>query len=116
MEPRAIISLILVVVDLVLLGLTVGGAHGPVRFILGLVLGFIIPGWSLVGLLKIGNAWLEIALTAAVSLALLMVVAQILITANNWHLVVLEEVTCAICLPSLIWQALGRPALRWQAR
>jgi hypothetical protein len=116
LDLRALVSFTLLLADLVLLSMTVGSVHGPVRFVLGLILGCFIPGWSLVGLLKIGNAWLEFSLTVAVSLALLMVIAQILITTNNWHLLVLEEVTCAVCLPSLIWQSLGRPRLRRQER
>jgi uncharacterized membrane protein len=111
-KPRAIISLTLVMVDLVLLGMTVCGVHGPGRLVLGLILGFLIPGWALVGLLKLGNAWLEVSLTLAVSLALLMVVAQILITANTWHLVAFEDVVCVACLPSLVWQSQGRPIRR----
>jgi uncharacterized membrane protein len=115
METRAIISLVLILVDLAVLGMTMRGVHGPERLVLGLVLGCFIPGWSLVGLLKIANAWLEIALTVAVSLSLLMVTAQVLITTNNWHLVGLEEVTCVICLPSLIWQTRWRPQSSRQA-
>jgi hypothetical protein len=108
LDPRTIVSLTLLIADLVLLDMTVSSVHGPVRYVLGLILGCFIPGWSLVGLLKIGNAWLEFSLTVAVSLALLMVIAQLLITTNSWHLVLLEEVMCEICLPSLIWQSRGR--------
>jgi uncharacterized membrane protein len=115
-DPRAFVSLLLLAVDLTVLDMTVGSVHGPVRLVLGLVLGCFVPGWSIVGLLKIGNGWLEIGLTVAVSLALLMVVAQILITMNAWHLVLLEEVTCEVCLPSLIWQSRGRRRARRQVR
>lgn len=115
-DPRAFVSLLLLAVDLTVLDMTVGNVHGPVRLVLGLVLGCFVPGWSIVGLLKIGNSWLEIALTVAVSLALLMVVAQVLITMNAWHLVLLQEVTCEVCLPSLIWQSRGRRRARRQAR
>jgi len=41
----------------------------------------------------------------AVSLALLMVLAQVLMTVHYWNLVVLQEVLCLLCLPSLIWQS-----------
>jgi uncharacterized membrane protein len=110
------VSLLLLGVDLTVLDMTVGNVHGSVRLVLGLVLGCFVPGWSIVGLLKIGNAWLEICLTVAVSLALLMVVAQILMTMHAWHLVLLQEVTCEACLPSLIWQSRGRRRARRQAR
>lgn len=103
---RASFSITLLVVDLLVLGLTVADLHGPVRFTLGLILFIVIPGWSLVGLLRLGNAALELGLTVAVSLALLMVTAQILLAVHAWHLVVLQEVICLICIPSLIWQTL----------
>ena len=59
----------------------------------------------MVGLLKLRNAALELGLAIAVSLALLMVAAQLLITLDLWHPVTLEELTCLACLPSLIFQS-----------
>jgi hypothetical protein len=106
LRVRNIVSMTLLVADLVVLGMTIGDFHGPVRLVLGLVLGAVIPGWSVVGLLRLRNAALEAALTVAVSFALLMVAAQILLTVHAWHLDVLEEATSAVCLPSLIWQSL----------
>ena len=106
-RSRATISMVLLVLDLATLAMTIGGLHGPVRFVLGLALGVAIPGWSIVGLLGLQNAALELGLTLAVSLSLIMVAAQIMMTVRLWHPLVLEEVTCLICLPSLIWQAQG---------
>jgi hypothetical protein len=97
--------MLLVVIDLITLGLTLAGVHGPVRFVLGVTLGLLVPGWSVVGLLKLNNAPLEFSLTVGSSLAMLMVAAQILITVHAWHLGGLEAVTCLVCLPSLLWQA-----------
>jgi hypothetical protein len=37
-----------------------------------------------------------------VSLSLLMMVAQILMTMKLWHLEVFEELLCVLCLPSLL--------------
>jgi hypothetical protein len=82
-----------------------GNVHGSVRFVFGLVLGIAIPGWSIVGLLRLRYAALEIGLTMATSFALIMVSAQILITAHLWHLVAFEEFICMLCLPSLLWQS-----------
>ena len=106
-QIRAAISLALIVVDLGALSVTIGHVEGPVRVVLGLMLGAVIPGWSIVGLLRIGNPPLEIGLAVTVSFALLMVIAQLLMTVHAWHLGVLEEVTCVVCLPSLIWQSRG---------
>ena len=85
--------------------LTIGEVHGPIRFVSGLVLGLFIPGWSVVGRLRLRNAALELGLAIAASLAILMVAAQLLITLDLWHPVALEELTCLVCLPSLISQS-----------
>jgi len=106
-RSRAIISFALIVADLGALSVTLGHVEGPVRVVLGLILGAVIPGWSIVGLLRIGNPPLEIGLAVTVSFALLMLIAQLLMTVHAWHLEVLEEVTCVVCLPSLIWQSRG---------
>jgi uncharacterized membrane protein len=108
-RARATVSISLLLADLVVLIMTVESLHGPVRLVLGLILGLVVPGWSVVGLLKLENAALEVGLTVAVSLASCMVVAQVLLTVHAWHLVVFQEVTCVLCLPSLIWQAHLRP-------
>jgi hypothetical protein len=102
---RQRISRLLVLVDVTILILTAAGVHGPVRLVLGLVLGIVIPGWCLVAPLKLDNAPLELGLVLTVSLSLLMMVAQILMTMNLWHLVALEEVTSAVCLPFLLQQS-----------
>lgn len=105
LATRAVASMLLLGVDVILLVLTTMGVRGPVRFGLGLVLGLVIPGWSIVGLLRLGNAPLEVSLTMAVSLALLMVTAQLMITFRLWHPIALEELTCLACIPSLFAQA-----------
>ncbi len=104
---RAQISLALLVVDLMNLGLTLASVHGPIRFALGLVLGLFIPGWTIVGRLRLSNVPLEIGLTIAVSLALLMIGAQILITTHLWHLGGFEDAVCLACLPLLAWLSFG---------
>jgi O-antigen/teichoic acid export membrane protein len=105
-QASRIVSITLLVIDLATLVITLGNVHGPARFVLGLVLGAIIPGWSVIGLLRLGNPPLEFGLTVALSFTLLMFVAQILETAHAWHLTGLQEVTCLVCLPLLIWQIL----------
>ena len=104
-RARVTISHLLLIVDVAVLVMAVGHLHGAVRLVAGLIFGVVTPGWSIVGLLKLGNAALEFSLTIAVSLALLMVLAQVLMTIHYWNLVVLQEVLCLLCLPSLIWQS-----------
>jgi hypothetical protein len=65
-----------------------------------------IPGWSIIGLLRLKDPALEIGLTVAVSLALYTVAAQILMALNAWHLVGLEEAVGVLCVPLLAWQVL----------
>jgi O-antigen/teichoic acid export membrane protein len=102
---RRSVSMSLVVIDVAVLALTLAHVQGPARFVFGLVLGAVIPGWSVVGLFRLAHPALEVSLTVAVSFVLLMLAAQVLITVHEWHLVGLEEATCAVCLPSLLWQS-----------
>jgi hypothetical protein len=102
---RRLFSVVLLISDITIFALSIGGVHGSLRYTLGLVLGIVIPGWSIVGLLKLNNVALEISLTLALSLALVMIAAQILITINEWHPIALEQVTCVLCFPSLYRQS-----------
>ncbi len=108
-SAREFLSAFLAVVDVMTLTLTVANVHGPVRFFLGLILGIVIPGWSVVGLIKLKNPALETGLTMATSLAFVLLAAQLLITAGFWHPIVFEEFTCVVFLPSLLWQSGSRP-------
>ena len=116
LDPRRFISRLLVFVDVAAFVMTVSDIRGPARFFFGLILGIAIPGWSVVGLLRLRNGALEIALTMATSFSLVMISAQILMTANLWHLVAFEEFTCVACLPSLLWQSGWRPRRRALAK
>jgi hypothetical protein len=104
-KPRTYASRTLLAADVLVFFLSIGDIQGPGRVVLGLTLAVAIPGWSAVGLLKLQNASLEIALSLAVSLAFLMVCAEVLMSVHLWHLVGLEEVISVMCLPSLIWQS-----------
>lgn len=106
-HPRVGVSITLLILDIAILGMTVGELHGPIRFVLGLILALVIPGWSVVGLLELDNSALEISLTIAVSLSMLMILAQLLIAFQLWHLVGFQVVMCLVCLPSLAWQSVG---------
>ena len=104
---RSLASMSLVAVDVIALVVTAAGDHGSVRFVFGVVLGLLVPGWSIIGLMKLGNAALEFSLSVGASLALLMVAAQIMITVHVWNLSGLEIGTCLVCLPSLLLQSRG---------
>ncbi len=105
LATRAVASMLLLGMDVILLALTAMDVRGPVRFVLGLVLGLVIPGWSIIGLLRIRNVPLEASLTVAVSLSILIVTAQLMMTFRLWHPIALEELICLACVPSLFAQA-----------
>lgn len=107
-RPRSYVSRFLFIADFLVFLMTVGHFHGPLRVFLGLTLCIVIPGWSVVGLLKLENAALELALSLALSLALLMITSEILMSLHAWDLVVLQEITSFVCLPSLAWQSQRR--------
>ena len=101
----ASVSRALFFVDLVCIGAAAAGVHGPTRFITGLVVALILPGWSLVGPLRLRRPELEVGLTVATSLAVILVLAQVLVTVRLWHPFAAEMVLCTLCLPSLLWQS-----------
>lgn len=101
---RRSVSLLFALFDLILLVLTMADVHGPLRFALGLVLGLAIPGWCIVGWLKLTEPFLEASITVGVSLALIMLSAQLMLTMHWWHLAGFEMILCAICLPILLGQ------------
>lgn len=109
---RSVISIVVLLADILMLYASVANVHGPARVVLGFALVGVIPGWSIVGLMRLANPALEIGLTVAVSLAVCMMGAQVLLTLHAWHLVAAREALCLVCIPSLAWQALALPAAR----
>jgi uncharacterized membrane protein len=107
---RAGISTLLVFADLFVAALVALNVHGDVRVAAGLAFCAVVPGWSIVGPLRLNNAPLEVGLSMAAGLSALLVLAQLAITLGAWHLTALQLVVCGLCLPSLLWQALER---RW---
>ncbi len=109
---RSVVSMVVLLADIVMLYASVTNVHGPARVVLGIVLVGVIPGWSIVGLVRLEIPALEIGLTVAVSLAVCMLSAQVLLTLHAWHLVALQETLCLICLPLLAWQSLDLSTAR----
>jgi uncharacterized membrane protein len=104
-QARRRFTQFLLAVDVANLIMAFANTHGPVRFFLGLFFGVFVPGWSIIGYLKLKNAALEIGFSIATSLALIMVCAQIMITLHQWHLVAFEEILCVACLLPLLLQS-----------
>lgn len=105
---RANLSAVLVVADLLVAAMVAANVHGPVRVLGGLAFCLVVPGWAIVGPLRLNRAPLELALTMASGLCALMVVAQLAATFGAWRLTFLQLFVCGLCVPSLLWQSLGR--------
>jgi hypothetical protein len=114
-SARVLVSRLFLFVTLLNLLLVVTGVTGPARYLCGLILGVAIPGWAIVGRLKLHYAALEVGLSLASSLAILIVSAQVLITVHYWHLTVFDVVLSIAVLPSLLFQSRW-PLSRWRLR
>jgi len=104
-RPYALFSRAVLVIDLLLLTMVISDFRGPVRLLIGLAFGLFVPGWSLVGLLRLSSPVLEFAVTVAVSLSLLVVVAQIALTIHSWNLKDLQVFLSLVCIPPLAFQS-----------
>lgn|GEM_PF-1675330 len=101
---RASLSAVLIAVDVVAALMALAGFHGPARVAFGLAFALLTPGWAIVGPLRLRNPPLEFGLTVSVSLAVLMIIAQMLATFHLWDLTTCEVIIAAASLPSLVWQ------------
>jgi uncharacterized membrane protein len=104
-HARANLSAALVAADVLMAVLALANVHGPVRAVYGLAFCIVVPGWSIVGLLRLDNPALEVGLTMAASFASFVVLAQLATSLGGWHLTFLQFFVCALCLPSLLFQA-----------
>jgi uncharacterized membrane protein len=111
-RARATFSMLLVVADVAMAGLVLLAVRGDLRMVAGLAFCLVVPGWAIVGLLRLDNPPLEAGLTMAAGLSALVIVAQLAISLGAWHVEALQVLVCALCLPSLCYQALRRPRAR----
>ncbi len=102
---RSYIAAFAVFVDLAGLLATAVNEHGPTRMILGLALALFLPGLAIIPPLRLAQPILEFSLIIAVSLATNLVVAQVLLSVHEWHLVAFQEVLSLVIAPSMVWQA-----------
>ncbi|HEV3212694.1 MAG TPA: hypothetical protein VGZ03_04785 [Acidimicrobiales bacterium] len=107
-RARANLSAVLVCFDLLVAAMVAANLHGPARVVGGLAFCVVVPGWAIVGPLRLRDPALEAGLTIASSLCALMVVAQLASTLGGWHLTFLQLFVCGLCLPSLVWQTVAR--------
>lgn len=106
---RRAVTAAALVLDLVMLLAVLTNLRGDLRVVLGLLTASLVPGMALVGLLRLRDATLELALVLATSLSVLVLVAQLVITLHAWHLYGVEIVVCACSAALLSIQLLRRP-------
>src|ERR1700731_3043962 len=95
-QVRRLITAIVLAVDVVALLLAVMQTHGSLRFVVSLAFGLSVPGWSVVGFLRIKDVALLVSLTIAVSLAIELIVGEIML-GRWWHLQLAEMGLAAAC-------------------
>jgi hypothetical protein len=102
---RLVVSRLFVFITVMNILFAAAGWTGSVRYLFGLALGVAIPGWAIVGRLKLHYAALEVGLSIATSVAILIISAQTLITIHFWHLTAFDIVLSVAVLPSLLNQS-----------
>lgn len=105
----------LLVVDVVAVLLAVFQVHGPFRFVVSLLFSLTVPGWSIVGFVHIREAAWLVALCVATSLALEIVLGEIVL-AWWWHLQILEMLLAVACGAVLVLQLRLASAAKDRAR
>jgi hypothetical protein len=111
-RARRVATELLLLIAVATLLLSVLQVHGPFRFVVVMIFSLTVPGWSVIGFLQIRDvAWL-VSLSVATSLALEMVLGEIMLS-WWWHLQILEMLLAAACAASLVWQLRrDRPFMR----
>jgi uncharacterized membrane protein len=107
-RTRANLSALLVCADLAMAAMIAHHVHGTARALGGLAFCVVVPGWAIVGPLRLNRAPLELGLVVASGLCALTVVAQLAITFGEWRFTFLQLLVCGLCLPTLLWQSLVR--------
>ena len=106
---RRFVTRFLLLVDVTAMLLDVFQVHGSFRFAVSLLFSLTVPGWSVVGFLRIREAAWLVALCVATSLALEIVLGEIVL-AWWWHLQVLEIFVALVCATLLVQQLRQSPA------
>lgn len=92
-------------------GLVYGGLTSPIRPILAFWFLAVCPGMALVRLLRLRDAWTEVALATAISLSLDVIVALSLVYSHYWSPKFGLAVLIGVSLLGAALQLLRRPAL-----
>jgi uncharacterized membrane protein len=112
-DPRFGLTLIVLVIDGIALTLTQANIVGGVRLWFGLLFVLVVPGWALVGFLRLNWPAAEVSLTIALGLAVCLLIAQAMLWAHAWHPIREQMGIGIVALPMLGLQLARDPATRW---
>jgi uncharacterized membrane protein len=82
---RAIATVVVLVIDAVAVVLTMAGAHGPLRLLFGLAFVLVVPGWAVIGFLRLNWPAAEVSLTIGLSLAITLLGSEVMLWTHTWH-------------------------------
>jgi archaellum biogenesis protein FlaJ (TadC family) len=100
---RRAVTETLLLVDVVTVIFSAVHLQGSLRFVVALIFGLVVPGWSVVGFLKIRDVALLISLSIATSLSVEMVLGEAML-AWWWHLQIFELILGIVCASLLVLQ------------
>ncbi len=108
---RVLATTLILAIDLIALCCTHFGVHGAVRMWIGLAFVLAVPGWAIVGYLRLRWPAAELSLTVALSLALTLLGSEIMLWAHAWHPTTLQLIIGGVSALLLVGQLLRpRPA------
>jgi len=111
-DPRALVSAASLVLSAALTALVLAGVGGPARVVCGLLFVLFVPGWALVGQLRLRNAAAEFSLAMVVSLAVVMAAAQLMLALHLWRPLWVEPILAVAAAPLLVRRMLRTSMLR----
>jgi hypothetical protein len=103
-------SLVAATISLIFEFCLMAGITGPLR--VGSALAFVVtvPGWTILGYARSKDALLMLSLAIGVSLTVVMLVAQVMMSVHYWHAVRMFEWSTLLCIGGLVIQVF--PALQ----
>jgi len=101
---RKLVILLVLLIDVSAVTASLAGTGGAMRMVLGLAFALSVPGWALVGLLRLSWPAAEVGLTTASSLALVMATAQVMLWAHAWNPILGQLLLGLAAAPVLVWQ------------
>lgn len=115
-DPRFAMTSSAIVIDGIALTLTQAHIGGGVRLAFGLLFVLVVPGWALVGFLRLNWPAAEVSLSIALGLAVALLIAQIMLWAHAWH-PIWEQMGLGIAALPLLGAQLWRdPAMHQEDR